>query len=125
MRAKIVRLLAMVRPWIAFSRAGVKAPRATSVGRPPILKIKGDVKIGARAHFRTVQLRPRIAVDRGATLTLGDDVFLNEGATIWASESVTIGDRVLMGNLSTIYDTNAHEVRPGEGVPHGSCRDRG
>lgn len=47
-------------------------------------------------------------------MTVGDDVFINQGSVIFAASSITIGDRVDIGDMVRIYDTNFHPTRPGE-----------
>jgi acetyltransferase-like isoleucine patch superfamily enzyme len=79
-------------------------------GGYPVLRLHGDFRAGRR--FRTVvdQFRPAITVERAATLTIGKDCFVNQGAMIHAASRITIGDRVLIGDLVAIADTDFHSV---------------
>ncbi|MDJ0002921.1 acyltransferase [Rhodococcus fascians] len=95
---------------------GVRSTTARFEGRSPVFRIKGDFTIGRNFSTRTLSTRPSIVVSPGAKLDIGDKVFLNQGVTIWASKSISIGNRVLIGDLACLYDTNAHEVVPGEGI---------
>ncbi|MDQ0118076.1 acetyltransferase-like isoleucine patch superfamily enzyme [Pseudarthrobacter defluvii] len=49
-------------------------------------------------------------------LTIGENVFINQGTTIHSELRISIGDRVEMGDGVTIYDTNFHPVAPGDEV---------
>jgi acetyltransferase-like isoleucine patch superfamily enzyme len=86
-------------------------------GAAPI--VRGDVVIGGGFRSESVQYRSAISAAPGGRVRIGDRVFVNQGVTIHAVESITIGDDVLIGDLACVYDTNFHEVEEGEGVVHG------
>ena len=50
---------------------------------------------------------------RGATLSIGDDVYLNGGASIEVFHEVRIGSNVLITQYSSIIDDAVHEAEPG------------
>ena len=52
-----------------------------------------------------------------ARLDFGDDVGIS-GASISASESITIGHRVLIGSGALITDSDAHPLNPSEREDH-------
>lgn len=52
-------------------------------------------------------------VGHGASIRIGDDVGVS-GCTISAAQSITIGNRVLVGSGAIICDTDAHPVSPEE-----------
>lgn len=54
-----------------------------------------------------------IDVDRSATLTVGNGVFLNGGVSIEAWHDVRIGNNVLMAPFASIIDDDRHELEPG------------
>lgn len=54
-----------------------------------------------------------VIVREHASLVVGDDVYMNYGATIEAWHEVRIGDHVLMAPLVSIIDDNRHETEPG------------
>lgn len=54
-----------------------------------------------------------VMVREDASLVVGDDVYMNYGATIEACHEVRIGDHVLMAPLVSIIDDNRHETEPG------------
>lgn len=85
-------------------------------GRRPRIANRGTIVVGDRFAVRGDQAPCALAADPGGTLRIGDDVFVNQGTTIHASRSVTIGSHVRIGDACAIYDTSFHEVDPGEGV---------
>ncbi|KAA0923625.1 acyltransferase [Rhodococcus sp. ANT_H53B] len=105
-----------VKAAISLGRHGVWSTTSRFEGRTPILRLKGQFTIGRDFSTRTLSTRPSIVVQRGARLLIGKKVFINQGVTIWATESISIGNRVLIGDLACLYDSNAHEVVPGEGI---------
>ena len=100
------------------------------------LRISGANKIGkfplliGKAHF---QLRGTtdigdwfiveglvavtIKVDPGASLSIGDRVYMNAGTSIEAYHELTIGNNVLMGPFASIIDDDRHQAEPGA-VPY-------
>lgn len=85
-------------------------------GRAPLLANRGTMAVGRRFAVRGTQFRCAFRVEPGGELRIGDDVFVNHGTTIHAVRRITIGSRVRIGDVCAIYDTNFHEVDPGEGV---------
>jgi acetyltransferase-like isoleucine patch superfamily enzyme len=85
-------------------------------GRRPVIGGGGTIEIGDDFRCDAAQFRASLTAAPGATLRLGDAVFVNQGATIHAASSVRIGHHVLVGDLVAIYDTDFHEVEPGAGV---------
>jgi acetyltransferase-like isoleucine patch superfamily enzyme len=72
--------------------------------------------IGHGFRSESTQFRSSITAAPGGQVRIGDRVFINQGVTIHAVDSVTIGDDVLIGDLACVYDTNFHEVDEDEGV---------
>jgi maltose O-acetyltransferase len=85
-------------------------------GRAPLLANRGRMTVGSRFAVRGTQFRCAFRVEPGGVLELGDDVFVNHGTTIHAARRIRIGSRVRIGDVCAIYDTNFHEVDPGEGI---------
>lgn len=69
----------------------------------------GDFQVGPRAH---VSLGSGLRIMRNFTgqfygrVTIGDDVFFNQGCHVVALEELRIGDHCLFGEMVTIYDEN-------------------
>lgn len=54
-----------------------------------------------------------IKVERGASLSIGNRVFINAGASIVACRDLVIGNDVLMAPFASIIDDDWHQVEPG------------
>ena len=76
----------------------------------------GEIFIGDNLKVRSVQFRVQFGPGPEGRLRMGDRVALNQGANIFASTLVDIGDNVQFGDLSAVYDTDFHEVDQGGGV---------
>jgi maltose O-acetyltransferase len=78
-----------------------------------LFKLQGRAVIGrgfiADGHIGAVS----ILVRENASLTVGDDVYLNYGVAIEVCHEVRIGSHVLMAPLVSIIDDNRHETEPG------------
>lgn len=113
----IASALGIVRAVIAFRMAGARVQGAPRVfGRLPQVRNKGTLNIGSGFQVRGQRFRVGIAVDRDGTLNIGEHVFLNQGVSIAAKTTVTIGDHTKIADLVTIQDTNYHSVSPDEPV---------
>jgi acetyltransferase-like isoleucine patch superfamily enzyme len=62
-----------------------------------------SIAIGARTH-----IRGELLVYPGGRLTIGDDCYVGEQTRIWARQSISIGNRVLIAHLTTILDNTTH-----------------
>lgn len=88
-------------------------------GRSPVIlgrvrfHIRGEAVFGERLMVFAQPWKVNIDVDRGATLTVGDGVFLNGGVSIEAWHDVRIGNNVLMAPFSSVIDDDRHELEPG------------
>lgn len=103
---------------MAFLRSkGVEAGAMPYLrGMLPIVTNGGRMKVGDDFHSDGLQFRSHLSTGRDGVLEIGDRVFVNRGVAIHASEHVTIGDNAFVGDLSAIYDSNFHEIEPGQGV---------
>jgi acetyltransferase-like isoleucine patch superfamily enzyme len=82
-------------------------------GHLPVVENRGTVRIGKRFIVRGRVAPCEIAVrNKDARILIGDRVFLNQGATIAAEESIEIGDDCLIGDFCAIYDANYHQIEP-------------
>lgn len=103
---------------LAVSRATV-APKVTAIGRPIVCLAEGSsIEIGSGTTLISRAPNTPLGVARpvilrtlrpGARMVIGEHTGLS-GATICASISVTIGNRVLMGADVLIADTDFHPV---------------
>ena len=78
----------------------------------PYICNSGQMGLGVRCRFHSVHMQQRITIKEGAVLEIGDCCFMNDGVSIFAQNSVTIGANTLTGNMVQILDTDFHRVSP-------------
>src|SRR3954453_6306228 len=93
---------------------GLRAGLVTCEGPPPGVYGGGEARIG-RLALRGLTAPVELGALPGGRLTIGDRVFVNQGASLVAHLSITIGDDVRVGDPVATYDT-AHP-------PVGQARD--
>jgi acetyltransferase-like isoleucine patch superfamily enzyme len=94
-----------------FHLQGVHVGVVGCDGRLPVLYGRGKVTIGKRLVMRSRLVASEIgAALPGAELRIGDNVFINHGATVIANHYIEIGDGTLIGEFAALYDTNHHPV---------------
>lgn len=86
------------------------------VSKRPLLAIDGTFHLGKRVIWRSPRTRVWVTVAKGATLTIGDRVLLNEGVNISCYCNISIGENTQIADFTTIYDTNFHRVSPDSDV---------
>lgn len=110
---RAVMLLRMCRGHIRLRLSG-----ARSVGKSPVLigkanfQFLGSVDIGDKLMIEGL-VAVTIKVDSGASLSIGDRVYMNAGASIEAYHRLVIGNDVLFGPYASIIDDHRHQVEPG------------
>ena len=97
---------------IWFWISGFQSSLVACGGRVPVLYRGGTVKIGTRLVVRGRVARSEIGAAPDAQLKIGDRVFINQGSSIAASHSITIGDDTHIGDFVAVYDSNYHQVDP-------------
>ena len=98
---------------------GVKHGKIRSIGSPYInISRFGTAEIGNNFYLRTGQsnsevgqIGTRIIVRGKGKLKIGANVGMTN-ATIFADNSITIGDNVMIGGGTQIFDTNFHSTDP-------------
>ncbi len=104
-------LVSSARCWLSLRARGVCLRSVRCDGRVPVLYTDGAaITIGPRLSVRGRTGRAELGTKRGGTLTLGREVYINQGASVVASESITIGDRVRIGDHAAIHDSDYHAV---------------
>jgi acetyltransferase-like isoleucine patch superfamily enzyme len=103
---------------IAYLRMrGVKHGRLPCMRRRlPRLVADGRIVIGDRLYAHGVRFRAALEAYPGATLRIGDNVRLGNGASVLAYRLIEIGDDCRLTELSQVIDSNVHEVEEGAGV---------
>jgi len=97
---------------VLFRLHGFRTSLVACDGRLPRLVGGGDIRIGRRFVIRGHLAPCEFAASPGAQLIIGERVFVNQGVTIAAKESIEIGDDSLIGDFSAIYDSNYHQIDP-------------
>jgi acetyltransferase-like isoleucine patch superfamily enzyme len=104
-------LISSARCWISLRARGVRVTSVRCDGRPPVLYTDGGaITIGPRLSVRGRTTRAELGTRHRGTLTLGREVYLNQGASVVACERITIGDRVRIGDHAAIHDSDYHPV---------------
>jgi len=86
------------------------------VGRGVRLHLDGaDVEVGG-----WTDLRPGVVLNVSGRLRIGSSTVLGAGTTVHCAHDVEIGDRVGIGEYSTIVDTSHHHSEPDKPVVHGT-----
>jgi acetyltransferase-like isoleucine patch superfamily enzyme len=76
-------------------------------------RLRGSATFGDRFNAEGLSGTVFIMVEPGATLVVGDDVYLNGGVCIEVWHEVRIGNNVLMAPFVSIIDDDRHELEPG------------
>jgi acetyltransferase-like isoleucine patch superfamily enzyme len=96
--------------WLRLRVAGIRVGGLRCDGRSPVLYSGGHIKIGSGLSMRGRTARVELGARGGGELTLGARVYLNQGASVVASASIVIGDRVRIGDHAAIHDSDYHAL---------------
>jgi acetyltransferase-like isoleucine patch superfamily enzyme len=99
----------------AFRWAGARSAVVTVDGRFPVLITAGSITCG-RLSLRCKTIPIEIGAAKQGSLTLGERVFINTGATVVANHRIEIGADCLIGDLVAIFDSNYHRMEPSSGT---------
>lgn len=105
-----VRLQKVQRYGLALATAPLHLRHATSVGplprtqEAPLIENHGSIHIGARVNLISRFNPVRLRTHGTGELRLGDDVTINFGSELQASERVTLGNRVSLGPYCVVND---------------------
>lgn len=108
---KIREACAVLRAQWHLRGAGRVPPTVRLYGRP-MVNNAGTLLVGDRVRLSATVATTELAIGNGATLTIGEQTFINYGTSISASESVTIGPRCNIGTYCMIMDNNFHRLEP-------------
>ena len=114
-RTKRTRAVTAGRIWRGYAR--LRLGGADHIGKNPVLigkatlQLRGTTKIG---DFFMIEgtVGVLIKVAPGASLSIGDRVYMNAGTSIEAHHEVIIGNNVLMAPFSSVVDDDRHQVEP-------------
>jgi acetyltransferase-like isoleucine patch superfamily enzyme len=94
-----------------FRWAGARSAIVTVDGRKPVLVTGGSITCG-RLRLRCKTIPIEIGASKNGSLVLGEQVFINIGATVVATHRIEVGDNCLIGDLVAIFDSNHHPLEP-------------
>jgi acetyltransferase-like isoleucine patch superfamily enzyme len=108
------RIPQLLNAHLAFVGKGVAlGPLPKAEGRRPLVRNRGTMRVGRKLITIGTQYPAALSTGPGGTLVIGDNVLINQGATVHAALSVTIGDGTKIGDLAAVYDTDFHDLEPG------------
>ncbi|WP_223829344.1 acyltransferase [Paenibacillus arenilitoris] len=70
----------------------------------------GSIRTGRNLSIVGHPWAVQITSTRGASLTFGDNVYVNAGVGIAANKEIVIGDNVKIGPRTSIFDSNYHRI---------------
>lgn len=108
---RIADLLAVVRARVYLGRVAEVGSRVRLRGRPFVTS-RGRIVIAERVQLVSTPARLELGTEATGTVTIGRRSLVNFGCSIVALESVTIGERCLIGPHCMIMDTAFHHVDP-------------
>lgn len=79
------------------------------VGKP-LIHGKGKIIAGTNLYLNSLASRIEIFAGENAEIKLGNNVILNQGVDIGALKRVEIGDETMIGDQTTIYDSDFHGI---------------
>lgn len=114
---KILALYWQCRARIQFAIRGVQWPHALTVkgilglSAPGTISIGSNVKIINNSTYNRAGINhaTQLVAAKGARLSIGNNVGIS-GASIYCTDSIAIGDHVLVGANCRIYDTDFHAI---------------
>lgn len=111
------KILQIIRGGLAMRHVNQYGPHLRVTG-PLHITNDGCIVIGER--FRTLG-RVTLICDQGATLSIGNNVFINGGSEIAATCHITIGHNALLGPEVRFMDSDYHDIhdhaKPGKKEP--------
>ncbi len=80
----------------------------------PIIHGAGKIIAGKNLFMTNLAYTIEIFAQKDALIKIGDNVGINQGVLICACKKIEIGDSVLIGDQTIIYDTDCHGI---DGAP--------
>lgn len=94
------------------SKVSIKLPALLPASCEVCVDKGGSLIIGKKVHAMKYS---RIAVRKGGKVTIGDNLYMNNGCIITAHDSITIGNDVEFGPNVCVYDQD-HDFRAEGGI---------
>ncbi|AJY77772.1 hypothetical protein VN24_15575 [Paenibacillus beijingensis] len=103
-------MFAVLKGALVFSVKTSSAGRLSRIAGKLSVKNKGELIIGRNVSFQGKPFPSSVSVEKGARLTIGDNVFFNYGLDIGCTHSITIGSNTIIGPMVNVIDSNFHPV---------------
>lgn len=110
--SRLTDALAVLRARFYLRRADRLGARVRVWGRPTVNVWGGHLLVGDRVMVVSTVATTEIAVGTGATLEIGERVFINYGCSIVANRLVRIGPRCSIGTHAILMDNDFHRIEP-------------
>lgn len=81
-------------------------------GRPHVIVERGDLVVGDRLQLMSITWATELWVGPTGRLEIGDEVFINNGCSIAATQLVRIGSRCNLGTHVQLMDNDWHRLEP-------------
>jgi acetyltransferase-like isoleucine patch superfamily enzyme len=69
-----------------------------------------SIKVGANTHIKG----ELFTYAHGGRITMGSYCYVGENSKLWSAVDLSIGDRVLIGHNTSIFDSDTHPLNPAE-----------
>ncbi|WP_233532124.1 acyltransferase [Paenibacillus alkalitolerans] len=107
---KIVKAARAFRGLMTFGNLGYKLNELPSIKGKMYLNKFGQLSIGRGFKVVALPWATQVTVEKGAVLSIGDDVFINAGCGIAATKEIHIGNHVRIGPRTSILDSDYHQL---------------
>lgn len=95
-----------------YLRSAKELASTARVWGRPFVRCSGNLIVEDRARIISTIATTELAVEKGGTLILGRNSFINYGCSIAATKHVEIGPRTTIGTNVIIMDNDFHTVDP-------------
>jgi acetyltransferase-like isoleucine patch superfamily enzyme len=76
----------------------------------PVIHGEGTISVGKNLSLRSLVHPIEIFAAKNASIRIGNNVDINQGVTISAQKQIDIGNYTMIGDQSSIYDTDWHGI---------------
>jgi acetyltransferase-like isoleucine patch superfamily enzyme len=71
---------------------------------------RDSIKVGAGTHIRG----ELFTFGHGGRISMGSYCYLGDNSKVWSAKEISIGDRVLIGHNSSVFDSDTHPLNARE-----------
>ncbi|MDJ0768698.1 MAG: acyltransferase [Ilumatobacter sp.] len=111
LRAKVGQVMGVLGAKWYLRHATSLGKRCRVWGRP-MVQNNGTLVVGERLQLNSSVWRSEVIVATGGRLEIGDRVFINNGCSIGATESIRIGSHCNLGTQVQLMDNDWHRLEP-------------